>query len=159
MSPNPPPRLTGCPHKPFFRHLLWPARLALGLVFLWAAWPKMLAPNDLAEIITGYRLLPLWLVAPASLLLPALELWSALAVLIGPRRFRRAGAMILAVLLLIFMTAAAQGLLRGLDFECGCFGGQDGRRPGPLFFLEDGLLFLAAVFMLFQDRSAKRDLQ
>jgi hypothetical protein len=28
-----------------------------------------------------------------------------------------------------------------------------------LFFLEDGLLFLAAVFMLFQDRSAKRDLQ
>jgi uncharacterized membrane protein YphA (DoxX/SURF4 family) len=134
------------------RFPLWLARLLLGLVFLMAAWPKIQAPVDLAWAIVGYRLVPEVLVAPLALFLPWLELWSALAVLIGPRKFRRAGAMMVAFLLLSFMAAAAQGLARGLDFECGCFGTQDGRRPGLLFFLEDGLLFLTAIFILFYDK-------
>jgi hypothetical protein len=54
------------------------------------------------------------------------------------------------------MAAAAQGLARGLDFECGCFGSQDGRRPGPLFFLEDSLLFLLAVFILIFDKKINK---
>ncbi|MDR3134581.1 MAG: hypothetical protein LBU69_00635 [Deltaproteobacteria bacterium] len=134
------------------RYPLWLSRLALALVFVLAAWPKIIAPTDLAEAILGYRLLPEILVAPMSLALPFLELWSALAVLLGPRAFRRAGALILALLLLAFMVAAAQGLLRGLDFDCGCFGSQDGRRPGLVFFLEDGLLFLMAIFILYYDQ-------
>jgi hypothetical protein len=113
------------------------ASLALGLVFALAACPKLQAPADFAETIRGYEILPEALVTPLSVYLPTLELWSALFILLAPRPFRRSGALVLAILLLIFMIAAAQGLIRGLDFDCGCFGGQDGRKPGLLFFGEN----------------------
>ncbi|MDR2386163.1 MAG: hypothetical protein LBE80_01085, partial [Deltaproteobacteria bacterium] len=129
------------------RPLLFLATLALAIVFLIAAWPKIQAPVAFAEDIRGYQILPEALVSPLSVYLPMLELWSALFVLLAPRPFRRTGALVLAGLLLVFMAAAAQGLWRGLDFDCGCFGSQDGRKPGLLFFLEDGILFLIAVFI------------
>jgi uncharacterized membrane protein YphA (DoxX/SURF4 family) len=129
------------------RYSLWLARLVLGLVFLAAAWPKMLVPTDLAEAIVGYQLVPMTIIPFLALILPFLEFWSALAVLIGPRKFRRAGSFIIVCSLLVFMAAAVQGLVRGLDFECGCFG-SDGRRPGFLFFLEDSFLFLVAIFIV-----------
>jgi hypothetical protein len=110
-----------------------------------------MSPLNLAETIVEYRLVPLRLVPFLALFLPSVELWSALAVLAGPRRFRRAGALILALSLLIFMAAAAQGLARGLDFECGCFGSADARKPGLLFFIEDSLLFLTAIFIFMYD--------
>jgi hypothetical protein len=107
--------------------------------------------------MTGFRILPLALIAPASVLLPAFELLAALAVLIGPRPYRRAGALILGLLLAVFMLAAAQGLARGLDFECGCFGAGDGRKPGLLYFLEDGIMFLMAAFIFIKDVKAQQD--
>jgi hypothetical protein len=105
-------------------------------------------PLELAESILGYRLLPVALVAPSALILPFAEFWAAAAVLAGPARYRRAGALILGLLSVVFLAAAAQGLIRGLDFECGCFGADDGRRPGALFFLQDAALVLAAAVIL-----------
>ncbi|MDR1546764.1 MAG: hypothetical protein LBU12_08685 [Deltaproteobacteria bacterium] len=134
------------PARRLVRRLAVPtARLVLGGAFIWAAVAKIGRPQELAETIVGYRLLPEALIAPLALTLPFLELWAALAALAGPPRFRRAGAVLLGLMLAAFMLAAAQGLIRGLDFECGCFGSADSRRPGPRFFLEDALLLAAAV--------------
>ena len=131
-------------------HLL--ARLALGSAFIIAAVSKLPRPLELAEAIAAYRLLPAPLIAPAALILPFVELWAALAASFGNEAFRKAGALILLALLAIFMAAAIQGLARGLDFDCGCFGASSGREPGALFFIEDGLLALAAAFLLFHNR-------
>jgi hypothetical protein len=79
-----------------------------------------------------------------------------MAVLVGPRAYRRSGALILGALLLIFMAAALQGLIRGLDFECGCFGPAGRRPPGAMFFLQDGALLLAAALVWRLDRPAAR---
>jgi hypothetical protein len=133
------------------------ARFILGAVFLWAAAPKIASPLSLVETIMGYRLLPQVLLAPAAIVLPFVELWAALAVLFGPSRLRRSGALLLGALLLVFMLAAAQGLLRGLDFECGCFGPDSDRRPGLLFFLEDVGLLGACLVILRLDSTKMRD--
>ena len=60
-------------------------------------------------------------------------------------------------MLLAFMAAALQGLIRGLDFDCGCFGPADGRTPGVGFFLRDGALFLIAVALWRVDRHPSRE--
>lgn len=128
------------------------ARVVLAAVFIWAAIAKIPRPIELANAIIGYQIAPAILIAPAALILPFVELWAALAVLFGSRRFRKAGALILLILLAAFMAAVIQGLARGLDFDCGCFGAQDQRKPGALFLLQDGALALAAAIILFLDR-------
>jgi hypothetical protein len=107
---------------------------------------------ELAEAIIGYQILPEVFIAPAALVLPLVEIWAALAVLFAPRPYRRAGAAILLASLVIFVAAAAQGLIRGLDFDCGCFGPSDGRKPGLIFFLQDGGLILACALVLIFDQ-------
>ena len=131
------------------------SRVVLSGAFIWAAASKIPKPMELAETIMGYKMAPEPLIAPLALILPFVELWAALAALIGPKTARRAGALILLILLIAFMAAAAQGLIRGLDFDCGCFGGGDGRKPGVLFFLQDGALALAALIIFINGKDLK----
>ncbi|MDR2443550.1 MAG: DoxX family protein [Deltaproteobacteria bacterium] len=130
-------------------HNIWPivARIALGATFLLSAFYKIKSPLDLATTISGYRILPDLLILPTAYFLPFLEFWSGLLILLGSSNFRRAASFLCFIMLIVFMAAALQGLIRGLDFDCGCFGSQSGR-PGPLFFLRDFALLACAFEVL-----------
>jgi hypothetical protein len=137
----------------FQRPLYTLSRIILACAFLWAAVSKIQDPEAFAEAILGYRLVPLFFTAPAALILPFLELWSALVVIAAPRGlWRRAGAIILGVLLVVFMLATLAGLVRGLDFDCGCFGAKTDRRPGLVFFVQDIILLLASIIIIRFDK-------
>ncbi|HJV91801.1 MAG TPA: MauE/DoxX family redox-associated membrane protein [Holophagaceae bacterium] len=94
--------------------------LALGLVMLAAAWPKLLDPPGFAQTLYHYRLLPEGLRHPLALVLPWLELWIGLALLSG--RAMSAAARWTFVLMLAFAAAIAINLGRGNPIDCGCFG-------------------------------------
>ncbi|MDR3205269.1 MAG: DoxX family membrane protein [Deltaproteobacteria bacterium] len=143
-------------NKDLIRALLFISKLSLGLTFAYAGWSKLHKPQDLAQIIAGYQLVPILAIAPITIILPFVELWSALLVLVGPSHLRRAAALILSLLLIAFILGAAQGLIRGLDFECGCFGSQNHRRPGFTFFLQDSALLLASIIVLALDKPKKK---
>ena len=96
------------------------ARWILGLVFLVAAIPKIVAPHDFARVVFHYQMVPYPLVSLVGIYLPWLELVAALALLFVPR-FRDAAAWILLGLLLVFTAAIAANLVRGIDIACGCF--------------------------------------
>lgn len=126
----------------------WIFRLALGLVFAYAAVEKIIDPAAFAQTIDNYRLFPAFSIGPLAIVLPWLEMITALAVLIGGP-WKRPAAFILAILLISFMLAVGFNLARGLDFQCGCFGSADGgRRAGLTLLIQDALLLVCAIGLI-----------
>ncbi len=95
------------------------AQLALGLLFVVAALPKLADPPSFAHMIYNYRLLPGTLVNVFALVLPWLELLAGVALLLG--LWTRASAALTGLLLVVFVGAVSVNLLRGNAIECGCF--------------------------------------
>ena len=103
---------------------MWVARVItwlFGLVFLWAGWSKLQDPAHFLLSVRSFRILPEIFAVWLALGLPWLEIVAGLAVLTG--WFRRGGLLLLNVSLVIFAIALASAWMRGLEFECGCFGG------------------------------------
>lgn len=94
--------------------------LLAGVLF-WTGAGKALDPAALAESIAGFRLVPWPAGVAGAFYLPWLELVTGGALLV-PRW--RAGAARVAVLLFgVFTAVWVVTWLRGIDVECGCFGG------------------------------------
>ena len=98
------------------------APIALGAVFVAAALPKLLDPPGFAKDLWNYQLAPAWLVHPAALTLPWLELLCGLALCLG--LWVRAAATWIGTLLLVFLLALSINLARRHPVDCGCFGTQ-----------------------------------
>lgn len=83
--------------------------------------PKLLAPDDFAEVVGAYGLVPDMLVFPAAVVLPLAELLAAFLLIRG----KRSGLWLAAALMLLFITVLSYGIWLGLDIDCGCFGPED----------------------------------
>jgi hypothetical protein len=127
------------------------ASLILGGAFVWAAVLKLQDPAGTLFAVRSYAVLPAIITHPAAIALPWLELWAGMATILGPGNFRRAGALILSLMLTLFMAVTALALARGLDFDCGCFGAGSGR-PGATFFLRDLALLALGLAIVFRVR-------
>lgn len=104
-------------------------RLILGGVFAYAGVSKILDPGGLAASIRSYGLgLPEWFVSISAHGLPYLEVLLGLYLIIG--LFTRASAWATNLLMVVFIAALAQGALRGLQVDCGCFGSVAGSAGG-----------------------------
>jgi len=101
------------------------ARFFLAALFIYAGLPKILAPQDFALVVFRFHLLPDDMINTVALLLPWLEIFAALALLLPA--WRRAGTLWLVIMLGIATAALAISLARGLDIDCGCFTLQPGR--------------------------------
>jgi len=117
---------------------------AVGLVFLVAALAKIGDGAAFARQIHYYRLVPFGLENLLGITLPWIELMAALAILL--RLEPRAGSVVVAGLMGLFVTVVGVAVARGLDIECGCFGTADAGRVGTAKLVENlGLLALAVV--------------
>ena len=79
------------------------ARVALGVIFLVAAWGKIADPASLAKIIHNYNILPDVLINPAALVLPWVEVVIGVCLVTG---YACRGASLFATVLLIVFIAA-----------------------------------------------------
>ncbi|WP_257303935.1 MauE/DoxX family redox-associated membrane protein [Geothrix campi] len=95
-------------------------RIALGLVFIMAALPKIADPPGFAKAIWAYQLVPANMLNPMALVLPWLELFCGLALCFGV--WIRAAASWITLLLLAFSLALSINLARHNPVDCGCFG-------------------------------------
>lgn len=111
------------------RALTLVSRLLVGLVFSLAGLAKLGVPQAMAENIKSYAMsLPPGLVTVMASVLPPLELGVGIWILLG--LFTRFSAGITALLMVIFTVAVSQAWFRGLDINCGCFGGPDSNALG-----------------------------
>jgi uncharacterized membrane protein YphA (DoxX/SURF4 family) len=120
------------------------AQIILGLLFLVASLAKIVDVTSLASQVHNFRLLPFWSEHLVAMTLPWIEFVAGLALVLGIRS--RAGAWLAGALLAGFTVGIALAMVRGLNFECGCFGTADGTRVGWTKLGENlGMLALAAV--------------
>ena len=95
------------------------SRWVLGLTFIYASYSKILSPADFAKIIYGYDLFPAVLINMIAISVPFLELVAALALIFGI--YPRSAALIVNALLVAFIILLSINLIRGHEFNCGCF--------------------------------------
>jgi uncharacterized membrane protein YphA (DoxX/SURF4 family) len=124
-------------------------RLALGILFLYAAWEKIIEPREFAIAVYNYRLLPDGAINLVAVVLPWLEVLLAASLIIG--YYVRGSSLLSALLFMVFAAALTISLVRGLDISCGCFGGSAGS-INWLYLVRDLSLLVMAVFVLFFDR-------
>lgn len=94
-------------------------QIALGVLFIVAALPKIADPPSFAHMIYNYRLLPGPLVNLAALTMPWVELLMGIALVCGI--WRRTAAFLIGALLVVFIVAISFNLYRGNAIDCGCF--------------------------------------
>src|SRR5512146_1062508 len=109
--------------------------LGLAAVFVYAGVDKMPDPLQFADSIAGFAILPAAFISPFALALPSFAVACGLLLLWRPAR--RAGALALALLSVMFFAALLSALLRGLTLDCGCFG--TGAPSRPRMWIELGL--------------------
>jgi len=97
------------------------ARLLLAGVWAWAGVTKIGDPAAAVRAVRAYRLLPEWLAQGVGYGLPFLELTLAALLLAGLAT--RMAAVVSAALLVVFLAGMVSAAARGLQIECGCFGG------------------------------------
>ncbi len=100
---------------------LWLARLSVASLFLAACITKIQHPEAFALAVHRYRILPSEWVNAVAIVLPWIELTTALSLLLAPARLRAAGALIITAMLSVFTLAIALNLFRGIEASCGCF--------------------------------------
>jgi len=94
-------------------------RVVLGALFIYSSMDKIANMPDFAKVILNYKILPVQLVNLLGIFLPWLEFVIGLCLVIG--KFERASLIIYTAMLVVFMIALSQALIRGLDISCGCF--------------------------------------
>ncbi len=120
-------------------------RWLLGGVFIFASMDKMLHPADFALILYGYNLFPAAGINILAIIVPYVEAVMGGALIAGV--FPRSSAMLAGLLLAGFITAISINLIRGHEFDCGCFsvGGGGHTSSAWQLWIRDVLLLLVAV--------------
>jgi uncharacterized membrane protein YphA (DoxX/SURF4 family) len=98
-------------------------RIGIALAFLAAGAAKIADPAAFAVSIARLRMLPMAAVGSVAILLPWIEVVSAVALLVP--KFRRPALQLVLGMLAVFTAVLGIGLLRGAT-SCGCFGSSDG---------------------------------
>jgi len=126
-------------------------RWILGMIFLYASYHKIASPAQFTKIIYGYYLFPDVSINIIAIVLPFLELFAGLALILGI--YPRSAAVIVNGMLLGFIVALSINLVRGLEFDCGCFssdGGGHALTVGQML-MRDIIFFVLGLYVLFFD--------
>jgi len=115
-------------------------RVALGLLFLWAAVSKVPDLAAFAQDVANYRIIPPALVPYAAAVVVGIEIVTGIALVTGIAA--RPAAILASILLVAFTAFLAQALLRGIDLRCGCFGTNE---PASWWTVLRDLLLLTAA--------------
>lgn len=99
--------------------VILPLRLYIGALFIYASIHKIEGPANFAETIASFEVLPHWSINGIAVVLPWVELWGGVCLLLGI--FVRSNALVLGMLLIAFSMAAFLNVLRGSNISCGCF--------------------------------------
>lgn len=126
------------------------ARLVVGGVWIYAGAIKLPDPYGSVQAVRAYQLLPSSAAEFVGYLLPVLEAVVGFALVVG--LLTRGAAAISALLFVAFIIGIASVWARGIEIDCGCFGG-GGAEPGassqyPWEIARDVGLLLLSLFLV-----------
>jgi len=124
-------------------------RWVIGIIFVYASIHKIADPAAFAKIIYGYYLFPYLSINLIAIILPFLEFYSGIFLLLGI--YPRSATAIIIGLLFGFITAISINLLRGHEFDCGCFSfnGSDSKVASIQLLVRDIFYFVFSLYIIF----------
>jgi uncharacterized membrane protein YphA (DoxX/SURF4 family) len=125
-------------------------RLTLGGVLFVAGYLKVGTPDKSQMAVRAYEMLPISVANLLGLILPPVEIVIGVLLILGA--LTRVMAALGGFTMFVFIIAIAQAWARGLNIDCGCFGGGGTVDPGETKYLQEilrdtGLAFLAAYLI------------
>lgn len=134
----------------FFVFLRW----ITGLVFLLSGIEKLVSsPENFLYMVRSYQVLPVGLAGPVSFLLPWVEFFVAVFLILG--LWLRTALWVVLCLAAGFVFVVSLALLRGLSIsDCGCFGELVHLQPGQVIFLDLFIFVSAGLCLLRMKQSA-----
>lgn len=128
------------------RGLAWGIRVVLGLVFIYASVHKILAPDQFALVLFGYGVFPGNMINIMAITVPFVELISGACLILG--WFRRSALILINAMLTVFVLLISVNLIRGHEFDCGCFSfGQTTASSAVELLIRDLLMLGAGLFL------------
>ena len=107
-------------------------RIGFGGMFLAAAWPKFADPKGFSILVAQYQFLPGFLVNLFSLWLPSIEIVVGIGILIT--LWEREFSAMVGLMMVRFIVALTQALVRDLGIACGCFDIEGAQDAGEAWF-------------------------
>jgi uncharacterized membrane protein YphA (DoxX/SURF4 family) len=131
------------------------ARLVVGGVWIAAALAKLPDPSASVRAVRAYDLLPESVVPTVGHTLPILELVVGACLVIG--LLTRPMSFVSAILFLAFVVGISAAWARGLQIDCGCFGGggfdADATSKYPWEIARDAVLFALSALLVWRPRT------
>ncbi|RKY61577.1 MAG: hypothetical protein DRP96_02815 [Candidatus Neomarinimicrobiota bacterium] len=122
-------------------------RTVLGFIFLYASLDKIIYPQKFAEVIYNYRLMPIELLNICAIIVPWIEAFIGVSLLIGFRV--DVSAFMLSVITFFFILMIISAIVRGLNIECGCFSlDAEGSLVSWKRVIEDVFILVGGIFLL-----------
>lgn len=130
----------------YIKHSL--ARHLLGLILIATGFGKALDIPGFTQVLANYQLLPPWGNIVMAVTLPFIEMITGLGLLTA--HYLRAAASSSVILHIMLLAAASVTMWRGIHLDnCGCFGVFLARPLGVQTLIEDSLLLLLSLWILF----------
>ena len=128
-------------------------RIFLGFLFIYASLEKILQPEEFAKKVGYYKALPFGLENLLAIVLPWTELIVGICLLAG--LFVDGAALLSIIMMLVFILAISQAMLRGIDITCGCFKvSADSEKLGLHTIIRD-IIFLIMSFVVLNRQERK----
>lgn len=126
------------------------ARVVVGGVWLYAGAIKLPDPAQSVAAVRAYEALPADLVAPVGQLLPVVEVVIGALLVVG--MLTRGAGLVSSLLLAVFIAGIISVWVRGIEIDCGCFGGggydPDATSKYPWEIARDAALLVASLWLV-----------
>ncbi len=138
------------------RTILFFLRVSLAAVFIASSGHKIMDPAAFARILYGYGMFPAVSINILAIIVPFVELFAGIALIAGP--YQRSALLLINLMLLFFIVIIGINLLRGYEFDCGCFSfGEPGHASSAgKLVVRDAVMLVCGLFIHVQYSGRKR---
>ncbi len=128
-------------------YVLLICRIIVGLMFIVVGVGKIANPEEFAQEIANYQILPYLFVNITAIIVPWIELFAGILLLLGVQT--KSSSIVIAVMTVVFTIAVIIAIAKGLNIECGCYSNIASQQVGLPKVLENiGLLILTFIIIL-----------
>ncbi|MBU1194636.1 MAG: DoxX family membrane protein [Proteobacteria bacterium] len=122
-------------------------KLILGISFIYASFHKIEDPQAFARILYGYDIFPDASINILAITVPFVELVCGFSLISG--WFPRSALLTINVLLSLFIVLIGFNLIRGHQFDCGCFSFDSQNQTASNIFLliRDAFMLAGGIFL------------